>query len=71
MEYDAKATNIKRDLKKTPSNYEDELRSRNIGLEATQQPDESDEDYAQRMIDTAHTIVDPSQLEKQAELHLF
>ena len=71
MEYDARATNIKRDNKKALANYEDELRSRNIGLEGTQQPDESDEDYSQRMIDTAHTVVDPSQLEKQAELHLF
>ena len=46
MEYYARATNIKRDNKKALANYEDELRSRNIGLEGTQQPDESDEDYA-------------------------
>lgn len=71
MEHEAKATNIRRDNKKALANYEDELRSRNIGLEATQQPGESDEDYAQRMINTAHTIADPSQIQKQAQSHLF
>ena len=36
-----------------------------------QQEGESDADYAQRMIDTAHTVVDPAQALIQAQLYLY
>jgi len=62
---------IKKENKQNLTAYEDEIKSRNTGMEVAQQEGESDADYAQRMIDTAHTTVDPSQVELQAKLYLF
>jgi len=70
-DYMARAENIKRENKKALANYEDELRSRNIGLESPQGSSETDEEYAQRMIDTAHTVADPKEVKLQAQAHLF
>jgi len=62
---------IKKENKQNLTAYEDEIKSRNTGMEVAQQEGESDADFAQRMIDTAHTTVDPSQVELQAKLYLF
>ena len=62
---------IKKENKQNLTAYEDEIKSRNTGMEVAQQEGESDADYAQRMIDTAHTTVDPKQVELQAKLYLF
>ena len=59
---------ITKENQKNLTSYEDELKSRNTGLEVAQQSGESDGDYAQRMIDTAQTTVDPAQVEAQAKL---
>jgi len=71
LAHDTQVETIKRENKQNLSAYEDEIKSRNTGMEVGQQEGESDEDYAQRMIDTAHTTVDPKQVEIQAQLYLF
>jgi len=40
-------------------------------MEVGQREGESDADYAQRMIDTAHEIVDPKSVELQAKSYLY
>lgn len=71
LEHVALVEQIKKENKQNLTAYEDEIRSRNTGMEVAQQEGESDEDYAQRMIDTAHTTVDPKQVEIQAQLYLY
>ena len=71
LDFDTKVDLIKKENKKKLTNYEDEIASRNIGMGMTQQPGESDMDYAQRMIDTAQETVDPDTVEAQAKLFLY
>lgn len=71
LEYDTKKDLIEKENKKQLDTYEDELRSRNTGMEVAKAEGESDEDYAQRLIDTAQTTVDPAQVETQAKLFLY
>jgi hypothetical protein len=71
LEHDTQVNLITKENQKSLASYEDELRSRNTGLEVAQQPGESDADYAQRMIDTAQTTVDPAQVEVQAKSFLY
>ena len=71
LEHDTQVDLITKENKKNLASYEDELKSRNTGMEVAQQPGESDEDYAQRMIDMGQTIVDPDEVETQAKLFLF
>jgi predicted kinase len=71
LEYDTKKDLIEKENKKQLDTYEDELRSRNTGMEVARAEGESDEDYAQRMIDTAQVTVDPAQVETQAKLFLY
>ena len=70
-EYNAKSDVIKKANAAALKAYEDELKARNSGFEIGQQPDETDEDYAQRLIDTAQTTVDPASVELQAKRYAF
>jgi hypothetical protein len=69
--HDAQVDIINKENKQSLSEYENEIRSRNVGMGAPQREDESDADYAQRMIDTAHETVDPKQVELQAKSFLY
>jgi len=71
LAYDTQVDLVTKENRQNLANYEDELKSRNSGLEVGQQEGESDEDYAQRLIDTAQTTVDPAQVEAQAKLFLY
>ena len=71
LQHVADVERITKENKKNISNYADEIKSRNSGFELPQQEGESDADYAQRMIDTAHTVVDPNQALIQAQLYLY
>jgi hypothetical protein len=71
LDYDTKVNLIQKENKKKLANYEDEIASRNKGLEMSQQVGESDMDYAQRMIDTAQETIDPDTVETQAKLFLY
>lgn len=71
LEYDTKKDLIEKENKKQLATYEDELKSRNSGMEVSRTEGESEEDYAQRLIDTAQTTVDPAQVEQQAKLFLY
>ncbi len=71
LAHDTQIDLIQKENRQNLANYEDELKSRNSGLEVGQQEGESDEDYAQRLIDTAQTTVDPTQVEAQAKLFLY
>jgi hypothetical protein len=57
--------------KKKIASYEEALRLRNTGQEVAQQPGESDEDYAQRMIDIGHETLDPEDVKLDAQLYLY
>ena len=57
--------------KKKLASYEEALKLRNTGQEISQQPDESDEDYAQRMLDIGHDTVDPDDVKLDAQLYLY
>ncbi len=65
--HDAQVDIINKENKRALSEYENEIKSRNVGMGAPQREDESDADYAQRMIDSAHETVDPKQVELQAK----
>jgi hypothetical protein len=71
LQHVADVERITKENKKSLTNYADEIKSRNSGFELPQQEGESDADYAQRMIDTAHTVVDPNQALIQAQLYLY
>ena len=71
LQHVADVERITTENKKNIANYADEIKSRNSGMEIPQQEGESDADYAQRMIDTAHTIVDPDQVLIQSQLFLY
>lgn len=71
LQHVADVERITKENKKNIANYADEIKSRNSGFELPQQEGESDADYAQRMIDTAHTVVDPNQALIQAQLYLY
>jgi hypothetical protein len=71
LAHDTQVTLITKENQKSLASYEDELKSRNTGLEVAQQEGESDEDYAQRLLDTAQQTVDPAQVEAQAKLFLY
>jgi len=71
LAHDTQVELITKENRQNLTNYEDELKSRNSGFEVGQQEGESDEDYAQRLIDTAQTTVDPAQVESQAKLFLY
>jgi organic radical activating enzyme len=71
LQHLADVDRITKQNKQNLTAYEDEIKSRNTGMEVVQQEGESDEDYAQRMINTAHTTVDPAQIEIQSKLFLF
>jgi len=71
LAHDTQVTQITKENQKSLASYEDELKSRNTGLEVAQQEGESDEDYAQRLLDTAQQTVDPAQVEAQAKLFLY
>ena len=57
--------------KKKLASYEEALKLRNTGQEVAQQPDESDEDYAKRMLDIGHDTVDPDDVKLDAQLYLY
>ena len=67
LEYDAQREKISKENKQALTDYEDEIKSRNTGMEVGQREGESDADYAQRMIDIAHETVDPASVELQAK----
>jgi len=71
LAHDAQVEQISKENKQALSEYENEIKSRNVGMEAPQREGESDADYAQRMIDTAHETVDPKQVELQAKSYLY
>ena len=71
LAHDTQVELITKENKKNLASYEDELKSRNSGMEVAQQPGESDSDYAQRMIDMGQETVDPAQVEAQAKLFLY
>ena len=71
LAHDTQVDLITKENQKSLASYEDELKSRNTGLEVGQQEGESDADYAQRLLDTAQTSVDPAQVEAQAKLFLY
>ena len=71
LERDTQVSQITKENQKSIASYEDELKSRNTWTERPQQEGESDADYAQRLIDTAQTTVDPAQVEAQAKLFLY
>ena len=71
LQYVADVENIKKENKQALTAYEDEIKSRNVGMEAPQREGESDADYAQRVIDTAQKTIDPSSVQIQAESYLY
>jgi hypothetical protein len=71
LAHDTQVDLITKENQKSLASYEDDLKSRNTGLEVAQQEGESDADYAQRLLDTAQTSVDPAQVEAQAKLFLY
>jgi len=71
LQYVADVENIKKENKQALAAYEDEIKSRNVGMEAPQREGESDADYAQRLIDTAQKTIDPSSVQVQAESYLY
>ena len=70
-EREAQIDRIKKSNAQKLSAYEEALRLRNTGQEVAQQPDESDEDYAQRMIDVGHETLDPEDVKLDAQLYLY
>ena len=71
LEYETKVDLIEKENKKQLATYEDELKSRNTGMEVAKTDTETDEEYAQRLLDTAQETVDPAQVETQAKLFLY
>ena len=71
MDREAEIDRVKKSNAKKLSAYEEALRLRNTGQEVAQQPDESDEDYAQRMIDIGHETLDPDDVKLDAQLYLY
>jgi len=57
--------------KKKLASYEEALKLRNTGQEVAQQPDESDEDYAKRLLEIGHETVDPDDVKLDAQLYLY
>lgn len=66
LQYDTNRELIDKRNKASLKAYEEELKSRNSGFEVGQQEGESDADYAQRLLDSGNTVVDPAQVEVQA-----
>ena len=67
----AEIDRVKQINRKKLAVYEGELKSRNVGQEVAQQPDESDEDYKQRLLDIGHQSVDPDDVKLDAQLYLY
>ena len=67
LEYDAQREKINKENQQSLTAYEDEIKSRNTGFEVGKRDNETDEEYAQRLIDTAHETVDPASVELQAK----
>jgi len=70
-DYNAKMDLIKKENAAALKAYEDEIKARNTGFEAGQQEEETDEEYAQRLLDTGHQTVDPASVELQAKSFLY
>ena len=71
MKREAEIDRVKKSNAKKLSAYEEALRLRNTGQEVAQQPDESDEDYAKRMLEIGHETVDPDDVKLDAQLYLY
>lgn len=67
----AEIDRVKQINRKKLAVYEGELKSRNVGQEVAQQPDESDEDYKQRLLDIGHQSLDPDDVKLDAQLYLY
>jgi hypothetical protein len=71
MKREAEIDRVKKSNAKKLSAYEEALRLRNTGQEVAQQPDESDEDYAKRMLAVGNETVDPDDVKLDAQLYLY
>ena len=67
IEYDAQREKISKENQQSLTAYEDEIKSRNTGMEVGKRDNETEEEYAQRLIDIAHETVDPASVELQAK----